>query len=70
MRFAPKSYNYVVNQNGGFVLLFEQQIYPMGHTALLAEVREKLGLKIHSPNEIQDGHMLRLLKWHERNQNQ
>ena len=29
------------------------------------EVREKLGLKIHSPNEIQDGHMQPLLKWHE-----
>jgi hypothetical protein len=66
MRFAPKSYNYVVNQNGGFVLLFEEQMYPMGHSALVAEVRSKLGLKIHSPNEVQDGHMQRLLKWHER----
>lgn len=64
MRFAPKSYNYAVYQNGGFTLLFEQQIYPMGHNALVAEVREKLGLKVHSPNEVQDGHMQRLLRWH------
>ena len=66
MRFAPKSYNHLVNQNGGFVLLFEDQMYPWGHSALVAEVRERLGLKIHSPNEVQDGHMQRLLKWHDR----
>jgi len=66
MRFAPKSYTYAVYRSGGFTLLFEEQMYPMGHTALLTEVREKLGLKIHSPNEVQDGHMQRLLNWHER----
>ena len=66
MRFAPKSYNHIINQNGGFVLLFEDQMYPMGHSALVKEVREKLGLKIHSPNEVQDGHMQRLINWHER----
>ncbi len=65
MKFAPKSYINEVYRNGGFVLLFEEQIYPMGHSALVAEVREKLGLKIHSPNEIQDGHMHRFLRWHQ-----
>jgi hypothetical protein len=66
MRFAPKSYIYEVNQAGGFVLLFENQMYPMGHNTLLAEVREKLGLKTHSPNEVMDGDMRRLLNWHDR----
>lgn len=65
MRFAPKSYTFTVYRNKGFVLLFEEQIYPMGHSALVAEVREKLGLKIHSPNEVPDGHLQRFLKWHE-----
>jgi hypothetical protein len=66
MRFAPKSYIHEVNLSGGFVLLFEQQIYPMGHAALLSEVRDKLALKVHSPNDIKDGDMQRLLQWHER----
>jgi hypothetical protein len=66
MRFAPKSYTYEVYRSGGFTLLFEEQMYPMGHNALVAEVRERLGLKIHCPNEVQDGHMQRLLNWHER----
>lgn len=66
MRFAPKSYIHEINKQGGFVLLFENQIYPMGHTPLLTEVRNRLGLKIHCPNEIMEGDMLRLLNWHNR----
>ena len=61
MRFAPKSYIHQVNKAGGFVLLFENQMYPMGHTRLVEEVRTKLGLKIHSPNDVMEGHMQRLL---------
>lgn len=66
MRFAPKSYIHEVNQNGGFVLLFEEQMYPWGHNTLLAEVRKTLGLKVHCPNEVKDGDMQRLVRWHER----
>jgi hypothetical protein len=65
MRFAPKSYTYTVYRNGGFALLFEEQMYPMGHNALVREVRERLGLKVHSPNEVREGDMQRLLNWHE-----
>jgi hypothetical protein len=66
MRFAPKSYIHEVNQSGGFVLLFEDQLYPMGHSALLTEVRQTLGLKVHSPNDVKEGDIQRLLKWHQR----
>ena len=66
MRFAPKSYINEVYKSRGFVLLFEEQMYPMGHTRLLSEVREKLGLKVSSPNEVKEGDMRRLLNWHER----
>jgi hypothetical protein len=41
MRFAPKSYMYEIYSNGGFGLLFEEQIYPWGHSSLLNEVRVK-----------------------------
>ena len=66
MRFAPKSYIYDIYKSGGFTLLFEHQIYPLGHTAVLNNVKEHLGLKVHSPRDIPDGDMQRLLKWHHR----
>ncbi len=66
MRFAPKSYMHEINQAKGFGLLFNEQMYPWGHNTFLTEVRETLGLKVNSPRDIQEGDMLRLVKWHER----
>jgi hypothetical protein len=48
----------------GFGLLFEEQIYPWGHSTLLTEVRDQLGLKVQSPRDIKDGDMQRLVNWH------
>jgi hypothetical protein len=64
MRFAPKSYMYEIIQSGGFGLLFEEQIYPFGHTALLNEARKNLLLKVRSPRDVKEGDMQRLLNWH------
>ena len=64
MRFAPKSYMHELIQAGGYGLLFEHQMYPWGHGTLLAEAREHLLLKVHSPRDIEEGHMIRLVKWH------
>lgn len=64
MRFAPKSYMFEIQKAGGFGLLFEEQIYPLGHTALIAEVRDTLGLKIQCPRDIKEGDMQRLVNWH------
>jgi len=64
MRFAPKSYMYEIHQSGGFGLLFSEQMYPWGHSGLLTEVRQHLGLKVSSPKDVKDGDMQRLLKWH------
>jgi hypothetical protein len=66
MRFAPKSYIHEVNQAGGFVLLFEEQIYPWGHSELLRDVRQILGLKVSSPRDVKEGDIQRLLNWHQR----
>jgi hypothetical protein len=55
-----------INQRGGFGLLFEHQMYPLGHAPLLAEVQQTLGLKVASPRDVRDGDMQRLLKWHDR----
>lgn len=65
MRSAPKSYMYdIAVKNKGFGLLFEEQIYPWGHSTLLAEVRHQLGLKVQSPRDIKEGDMQRLVNWH------
>ena len=64
MRFAPKSYMNQIVQAKGFGLLFDDQIYPWGHSSLLAEVRDRLGLKVAAPRDIPEGHMYRLVAWH------
>jgi len=64
MRFAPKSYMYEIIKAGGFGLLFEEQIYPWGHAALLNEVKEYLRLKVQCPRDVREGDMQRLLNWH------
>ena len=64
MRFAPKSYMYEIIKSGGFGLLFEEQIYPWGHSALLKEAREHLLLKVQCPRDVREGDMQRLLNWH------
>ena len=64
MRFAPKSYMYEIYTNGGFGLLFEEQIYPWGHSALLSEVRKRLLLKVQCPRDVKEGDMQRFLNWH------
>lgn len=64
MRFAPKSYMHEIQQNGGFGLLFEEQIYPWGHNSLLTEVRDRLGLKVNCPRDVKEGDIQRLINWH------
>lgn len=64
MRFAPKSYTYEVVKAGGFVLLFEEQMYPWGHSNLLREARSVLGLKVGSPKDVKEGDIQRFFKWH------
>jgi len=66
MRFAPKSYIHQIIQSSGFALLFEDQMYPPGHAALLTEVRETLGLKVLSPRDVKEGDVQRFLNWHTR----
>lgn len=64
MRFAPKSYMFEIYQSGGFGLLFEEQIYPWGHGALLKQAKEQLLLKVQCPRDVKEGDIQRLLNWH------
>jgi hypothetical protein len=70
MRFAPKSYMYEIYKSGGFGLLFEEQLYPWGHNALLNDVRERLRLKVQCPRDVREGDLQRFLNWHLKSLNQ
>jgi hypothetical protein len=65
MRWAPKSYNKMIIDAGGFALLFEYQLYPHGQETFAKRVRETLGLPVDSPAAIADGTVQRFLRWHE-----
>lgn len=64
VRMAPKSYIDEVRLNGGFTLVFKYQLYPHGHEELAQRVREELGLPAGCPERVEDGTVLRLLRWH------
>ena len=63
-RIYDPEFMFEIFKSGGFGLLFEDQMYPWGHAALLKEVREKFGLKVSAPKDVKDGDMQRLVKWH------
>ena len=64
MRQAAKSYMHDIWRAGGFGLLFEEQLYPLGHDRLLSDVRATLGLKVQCPINIKQGDMQRLENFH------
>jgi hypothetical protein len=66
MRAAPKSYMHEIARHGGFGLLFGLQLYPFGHGELVKRVRAELGLPVDCPRVLPEGHVRRLVGWHER----
>lgn len=66
VRMAPKSYIEEVRRAGGFTLVFKNQLYPHGHMELAKRVRAELGLAVDCPERVEDGTVLRFLKWHRR----
>lgn len=66
MRVSPKSYNYMIIQQGGFALIFETQIYPPGQEPLVERIRRVLRLPVVCSRAIPDGIIERFMKWHER----
>jgi hypothetical protein len=66
MRFAPKVYTYELYRAGGFGLLFKDQLYPFGNETLADRVRAELGLPVHCPPMVPDGHVQRFATWHQK----
>lgn len=64
MRMAPKSYMHLIQQQGGFGLLFGKQLYPYGADALARQVSQELNLPVECIREIPAGHLQRFDNWH------
>jgi hypothetical protein len=66
VRASPKSYTYEIYQAGGFVVIFQRQMYPFGCRDLVEEIQRELGLPVESPRFVPAGQLDRLVRWHEK----
>jgi hypothetical protein len=66
VRWLPKDHIYRVVQAGGFAILFEHQLYPVGQERLAGEVRERLGFPAQCLTEFPADAVARLVRLHER----
>ena len=67
VRMMPKSWIKELIDARGFALILKYQLYPWTHRELAARVARELGLPVSSPRALEDGTMLRFVRWHERN---
>jgi hypothetical protein len=67
MRYAPKNYIDIIQKRGGFTLLFETKIFPLGSEEKVEEIRKELGLPVIISKEIPEGILNRFIhKGHEK----
>jgi len=69
MRMAPKTYIHMINELGGYALIFKYQLYDPSQIEIGRKIKEELGLPVDCPKSIYDGTMRRLEKWHRKNVN-
>lgn len=67
MRYSPKTYNKMINDYGGFALIFETQIYELSQGKLVQRIKDVLGLPVICPRAIPEGIIDRFEKWHIKN---
>jgi hypothetical protein len=67
VRMMPKSWihNDLIPAKG-FALILKYQLYPWSHNDLAKRVAKELNLPVDSLKAIQDGTMIRFLRWHEK----
>jgi len=66
VRMIPKSWMYELYKEGGFGLIYKNQLYPWNDRARARHVAEELGLPIIAPRSLEEGTMDRFLSWHRR----
>jgi len=64
MRYSPKTYNYEIIKSGGFVLIFENQIYDLSQVELVKKIRDVIEYPVDYPRAIPEGIIDRFEKWH------
>ncbi len=66
VRWLPKSHMYEIIKAGGFAILFERQLYPVGQERLAKEVEERLVLPVACVREFPADAVARFVKLHVR----
>jgi len=66
MRNSPQSYNHMIYQNSGFVLIFVTQIYELSQQILVNRIKEVADLPVICTAAIPDGIINRFVVWHEK----
>ncbi len=64
VRMLPKTWIKEINDQGGFALVLEYQLYPWGHQDLARRVARELRLPVDAPKSIREGTMQRFINWH------
>ena len=64
MRYSPKTYNKMIIDQGGFALLFKEQIYDISQVELVKKIKEILNLPVNNTKAIPDGIITRFENWH------
>ncbi len=65
-RMLPKTWINEVVAAGGFALILKYQLYPWSHRELAKRVRAELDLPVDAPRRLNEGTMLRFLRWHQK----
>lgn len=66
MRWSPKTYNKMIIDKGGYVMIFGSQIYELSQAKLVDRLRKELGLPVDCPKAIPEGILTRFINWHEK----
>lgn len=69
MRSAPKTYNFMIIQAGGFSLIFRDKIFPIGKEILVEKIIKELGLPVKTWKSIPTGTIARFVNWHNKHVN-
>ena len=64
MRYSPKTYNKMIYEKGGFVLIYETQIYELSQEKLVDKLKNILQLPVICSKAIPEGIIDRFEKWH------
>lgn len=64
VRMMPRTWIHELNLAGGFALILKYQLYPWSHHELAKRVAKELNLPVDAPKAIEDGTMVRFLRWH------